>query len=125
SYHLGRDAEKAQDCEAVAYYYSCAGYAYHFLFQGSEPRGRKSADGIQQTKNAPEASSSPLPWRGEGSKRCSPRACCPAPANCPPRSTRASAWPATCTTTAWPSASGPPRASAGSTRATCCTCPRR
>ncbi len=33
SYHLGRQAEGSQVYEAVAYYYSCAGYAYHFLFQ--------------------------------------------------------------------------------------------
>jgi pimeloyl-ACP methyl ester carboxylesterase len=31
SYHLGRDAERRGDCEAVAYYYLSAGYAYHFL----------------------------------------------------------------------------------------------
>ncbi len=32
SYHLGCRAEKHRDPEAVAYYYFCAGYAYHYLF---------------------------------------------------------------------------------------------
>jgi pimeloyl-ACP methyl ester carboxylesterase len=41
SYHLGRDAEQADDCEAVAYYYCCAGYAYHYLFQEPRHRGQK------------------------------------------------------------------------------------
>jgi pimeloyl-ACP methyl ester carboxylesterase len=50
SYHLGRDAERADDCEAVAHYYCCAGYAYHYLFQGTgnreqgtEKKGQQSA----------------------------------------------------------------------------------
>ncbi len=38
SYHRGRAAERSGDCEAVAYYYCCAGYAYHYLFPLSEPR---------------------------------------------------------------------------------------
>ena len=45
------------------------------------------------------------------------------PAPRPTPSTRASAWPATCTTPAWPSASPPPSASAGSTRARSCSLP--
>jgi pimeloyl-ACP methyl ester carboxylesterase len=32
TYHLGSDAERHQDREAVVYYYLCAGYAYHYLF---------------------------------------------------------------------------------------------
>src|SRR5262249_14302698 len=40
SYHLGRAAERCADCEAVAYYYTCAGYAYHYLFQDPTLRGK-------------------------------------------------------------------------------------
>jgi pimeloyl-ACP methyl ester carboxylesterase len=32
SYHLGQRAERRGDCEAIAFYYCCAGYAYHYLF---------------------------------------------------------------------------------------------
>lgn len=32
SYLLGREAERSENAEAVAYYYGCAGYAYHYLF---------------------------------------------------------------------------------------------
>jgi pimeloyl-ACP methyl ester carboxylesterase len=38
SYLLGRHAEERRDCEAVAYYYACAGYAYHYLFPSSVVR---------------------------------------------------------------------------------------
>ena len=33
----GPRPEKGDDCEAVAFYYLCAGYAYHFLFDGPNP----------------------------------------------------------------------------------------
>jgi pimeloyl-ACP methyl ester carboxylesterase len=36
SFQLGRDLEKREDCEAVAFYYLSAGYAYHYLFDGPE-----------------------------------------------------------------------------------------
>src|SRR5205085_7963027 len=32
SYSLGREAEKREPAHACAYYYLCAGYAYHYLF---------------------------------------------------------------------------------------------
>ena len=48
SYHLGHNAERADDDEAVAYYYCCAGYAYHYLFpdhgHGLQPLTRSLAD---------------------------------------------------------------------------------
>ena len=34
SYLLGRQAEKASVADACGFYYLCAGYAYHFLFDG-------------------------------------------------------------------------------------------
>jgi pimeloyl-ACP methyl ester carboxylesterase len=37
SYLLGRQAEKRKKQEAVAYYYYCAGYAYHYLFDAPKP----------------------------------------------------------------------------------------
>jgi pimeloyl-ACP methyl ester carboxylesterase len=51
SYLLGRKAEKWQSADACAYYYLCAGYAYHYLFDdGSktlntfDPRFRLACD---------------------------------------------------------------------------------
>jgi pimeloyl-ACP methyl ester carboxylesterase len=41
-YHLGRTAERHDDPEAVACYYLCAGYAYHYLFK-SGPLGSATA----------------------------------------------------------------------------------
>jgi pimeloyl-ACP methyl ester carboxylesterase len=32
SYLLGRDAEKCDTCNAIPFYYLCAGYAYHYLY---------------------------------------------------------------------------------------------
>src|SRR5262249_34917286 len=37
SFQLGRELEQREDGEAVAYYYLCAGYAYHYLFDGPGP----------------------------------------------------------------------------------------
>jgi pimeloyl-ACP methyl ester carboxylesterase len=34
AYHLGLDAERQENGEALACYYLCAGYAYHYLFGG-------------------------------------------------------------------------------------------
>jgi pimeloyl-ACP methyl ester carboxylesterase len=34
AYHLGQSAERRDERAAVAYYYLCAGYAYHYLFGG-------------------------------------------------------------------------------------------
>ncbi len=42
-YHIGRAAEKSEEGEAVAYYYLCAGYAYHFLFPSPAVRCRGPA----------------------------------------------------------------------------------
>jgi pimeloyl-ACP methyl ester carboxylesterase len=39
SYQLGCRAEKCKDCEAIAYHYFCAGYAYHYLFGGDRGPG--------------------------------------------------------------------------------------
>src|SRR5262245_58286559 len=36
AYLLGRDTEKCSCCNAIPYYYLCAGYAYHYLYS---PRG--------------------------------------------------------------------------------------
>lgn len=36
SYLMAADLEKQNNCEAIAYYYLCAGYAYHYLF-GTHP----------------------------------------------------------------------------------------
>jgi pimeloyl-ACP methyl ester carboxylesterase len=36
SYHFGQKAEKSDSLDAIAYYYLCAGYAYHYLFPGQE-----------------------------------------------------------------------------------------
>jgi pimeloyl-ACP methyl ester carboxylesterase len=51
SYLLGRKAEKWEKHEACVYYYSCAGYAYHYLFDGPaeghsafDPRFRLACD---------------------------------------------------------------------------------
>jgi pimeloyl-ACP methyl ester carboxylesterase len=37
TYHLGLDAERRKDAEAVVYFYYCAGYAYHYLFREQWP----------------------------------------------------------------------------------------
>jgi pimeloyl-ACP methyl ester carboxylesterase len=53
SYHLGREAEAREDCEAVAYYYCCAGYAYHYLFQGTgDRREGKEERGQEEARQA-------------------------------------------------------------------------
>jgi pimeloyl-ACP methyl ester carboxylesterase len=52
SYHLGCRAEKREDCEAVAYYYFCAGYAYHYLFPSSGTRGLARAPELVQAPTA-------------------------------------------------------------------------
>jgi pimeloyl-ACP methyl ester carboxylesterase len=39
AYHLGVEAERQERCEAVACYYLCAGYAYHYLFGGRQKAG--------------------------------------------------------------------------------------
>jgi pimeloyl-ACP methyl ester carboxylesterase len=62
AYHLGRDAEHRHDSEAVAYYYLCAGYAYHFLFDpGVSPgepeiRGQQAANTKKNADAVPGAS---------------------------------------------------------------------
>ncbi len=50
SFLLGRRSEKRENPEACTYYYFCAGYAYHFLFDNrdwkleeSNPRGMRSS----------------------------------------------------------------------------------
>src|SRR5262249_10340861 len=57
SYHLGRQAEKSEDCEAVAYYYFCAGYAYHFLFPAAGGRGPLSV--VKNAEPGPEPAAPP------------------------------------------------------------------
>ncbi len=37
SFQIGRDLEQREDGEAVAFYYLCAGYAYHYLFDRPGP----------------------------------------------------------------------------------------
>src|SRR5207237_3198466 len=51
TYLLGRGEEKHDRAEAVAYYYLCAGYAYHYLFDAGagvtpvfDPRFRLACD---------------------------------------------------------------------------------
>jgi pimeloyl-ACP methyl ester carboxylesterase len=57
SYVMGRHAEKRENGEAVVYYYLCAGYAYHCLFdcRGAhrEAGGGDSASTVQTTRDAP------------------------------------------------------------------------
>jgi pimeloyl-ACP methyl ester carboxylesterase len=38
SYRLGRETEQQEARDAVVFYYLCAGYAYHYLFDLREPR---------------------------------------------------------------------------------------
>lgn len=38
SYLLGKSAEKWEDAKACVYYYLCAGYAYHYLFDADQAR---------------------------------------------------------------------------------------
>ena len=52
-YLLGRDAERHENSEACAFYYHCAGYAYHFLFDqppgndlGLQPVPQKGAPAL-------------------------------------------------------------------------------
>ncbi len=47
SYQIGQDRERRQNPEAIKYYYFCAGYAYHYLFN--------RVDGANATINANEA----------------------------------------------------------------------
>jgi pimeloyl-ACP methyl ester carboxylesterase len=42
SYALGRKLETQKNGESVAYYYLCAGYAYHYLFDSTEEESAKA-----------------------------------------------------------------------------------
>jgi pimeloyl-ACP methyl ester carboxylesterase len=44
NYLLGQRAEKHQDCEALARFYLCAGYAFHFLFHAHDDNLQTRAD---------------------------------------------------------------------------------
>ena len=44
SYHRGRDIESWSCGDAVAYYYLCAGYAYHFIFDQLDPGAGPGAE---------------------------------------------------------------------------------
>jgi pimeloyl-ACP methyl ester carboxylesterase len=48
SYVTGRKAERSEHQEAVAYYYLCAGYAYHYLFDGDAGVGSTDAAAVPQ-----------------------------------------------------------------------------
>ena len=53
SYLLGRQAESRKKQDAVVYYYFCAGYAYHFLFD-VEPAKGINETGVRQVAFPPE-----------------------------------------------------------------------
>ncbi|HMC67452.1 MAG TPA: hypothetical protein VKI65_21130, partial [Gemmataceae bacterium] len=56
-YVLGRDAERHENSEACAFYYHCAGYAYHFLFD-TPPANDLGLRPVPQ-KGAPAAFAAP------------------------------------------------------------------
>ncbi len=54
SYLFGQQLERRNCSEAIAYYYLCAGYSYHFLFGNNRPRpdplcGYARQDGVTKT----------------------------------------------------------------------------
>jgi pimeloyl-ACP methyl ester carboxylesterase len=52
SYVIGRHAEKHENSQAVMYYYRCAGYAYHYLFD-ARPRAQAAASSALTTQAGP------------------------------------------------------------------------
>jgi len=68
SYVIGRHAEKQASGEAVTYYYLCAGYAYHYLFDGGVKSqevavrvGATNAAFLLPPASLPGLDASPLP----------------------------------------------------------------
>ncbi len=69
-YHLGQQDEKAGDCEAVAHYYCCAGYAYHYLFAEKAAGCPRSA--VREAAAALGADGRPVPLHKDLLARCPP-----------------------------------------------------
>ncbi len=68
SYVMGRHAEKLESSDAVVCYYRCAGYAYHYLFdgRGGEQAAAGSDGTTPQLSLLPSSLESPVPQTLDG-----------------------------------------------------------
>ncbi len=63
SYVLGHEAEKWENPDACAFYYFCAGYAYHYLFPSEEGERGKAKGEREESRDNPATALSPFPFR--------------------------------------------------------------